>query len=338
MDMASSVTAIKLGDVDGDGLTDIIAAPGRTSGGLTWLGNGNGTFGPTPLTILPGESQADVALGDFTGDGRLDLIFTSSRNAYSSLTVNSGDRMFSTLFLPPTHIPGGAVTVLAVDFNGDGKMDFVADNKLFLNQGGGTFGDPMTLGTAVRAAADLNGDGKVDFVGGGDGIRVLLNKGDGTFAPGAGVPYAVGTGNGNSVHNLSVGDLNRDGRPDIATANDSGETTSVLLNKGDGSFGPATSYPAGAWPSSVQIGDLNGDGWPELVVANSALGTSSNGVGYVSIHRNKGDGSFGPPEKKFFDFMHTQSVALGDLNGDGKLDLVADLSSGGVAVMLNTTP
>jgi hypothetical protein len=89
---------------------------------------------------------------------------------------------------------------------------------------------------------------------------VLLNRGDGSFRPGG----AYRTGNG--PDSVAIGDLNGDGKPDLATANYNAESVSVLLNRGDGSFGARRDYPARV--NSVAIGDLNGDGKPDLATAN----------------------------------------------------------------------
>src|SRR5439155_17019628 len=101
----------------------------------------------------------------------------------------------------------------------------------------------------------------------------------GTFLPdtAAGAPlfaapfFSFDTGTG--PFSLAIGDLNRDGKPDLATANygiypDYGNTVSVLLGNGDGTFGPRTDYGTGSAPASVAIGDLNGDGKPDLAVSN----------------------------------------------------------------------
>ena len=81
---------------------------------------------------------------------------------------------------------------------------------------------------------------------------------------------------GHSAYSVVVGDLNGDGKPDLVTANPyfnpsiggRGDTVSVLLGNGDGTFGPTTDYDTGNSPVSVAIGDLNGDGTPDLETAN----------------------------------------------------------------------
>ncbi|MCW8141814.1 MAG: VCBS repeat-containing protein, partial [Planctomycetota bacterium] len=92
-------------------------------------------------------------------------------------------------------------------------------------------------------------------------VAVLLGNGDGTFA--AATAFAAGS----SPSSVAIGDLNGDGRPDLAVAN-LNSNVSVLLGHGDGTFAAATTFAVGATPQSVAIGDLNGDGKPDLAVAN----------------------------------------------------------------------
>ena len=114
---------------------------------------------------------------------------------------------------------------------------------------------------------------------------------------------------------MGIADLNGDGSPDLATANNHDNTVSVLLNRGDGSFEAAREYRTGSGPYSVAIGDLNGDGKPDLVTAN---GESNR----VSVLVNQGAASF-PAHVEYRTGSEPYSVAIGDLNGDGRLDLVA---------------
>jgi hypothetical protein len=133
-----------------------------------------------------------------------------------------------------------------------------------------------------------------------------------------------------------VGDVNRDGWPDLAAANDNDASASVLLNQGDGTFSAARVYPAGRWPTSVALGDLNGDGWPDLVVANSGYGNSNlERSHYLGVHRNQGDGTFETPAE-FLPVEFPYSLALADLDGDDKLDIVVG-NGGGISRSCSTT-
>jgi hypothetical protein len=135
---------------------------------------------------------------------------------------------------------------------------------------------------------------------------------------------------------VAIGDLNGDGKPDLATANFGSNTVSVLLGNGDGTFGARTDYGTGSSPHSVVIRDLNGDGTPDLATADLHSNT-------VSVLLGNGDGSFGV-KTDFGTGGYPASVAIGDLNGDGMLDLAvtnfdlysSDTVKSQVSVLLNT--
>src|SRR5437762_823927 len=140
--------------------------------------------------------------------------------------------------------------------------------------------------------------------------------GDVSFA----APRAFDTHGATSV---AIGDLNSDGRPDLAVANQGSFNVSVLLGNGDGTFAAAANFSAGFRPLSVAIGDLNGDGHPDLAVANHVH------PGKVHLLFGKGDGTF-RRHAIVFGGDRLDSVAIGDLNGDGSLDLVIS----GIEVLL----
>ena len=196
--------------------------------------------------------------------------------------------------------------------------------------GTGTF-DPdasYAVGDSPRSvfAADLDGDGDLDLVTAdrdNDRVSVLLNNGDGTFAPRS--AYDVG---GRAPQSASAADLDGDGDLDLATPNLIDGNVSVLLNDGDGSFPAYSTYAAGDWPRSVFAADLDGDADLDLAVTNYNSGN-------VSVFMNNGDGTFAP-QSVYPVGTSPLSVLAADLDGDGDLDLAtANDGSADVSVLFN---
>jgi hypothetical protein len=191
------------------------------------------------------------------------------------------------------------------------------------------------------AVADLNGDGKPDLVAAGEGakyssgsIEVLLGNGDGTFQ--TATTYSSGA---YSVSSMVVADVNGDGRPDLIVSgcsfqktvacpiNSSG-TVSILLGNGDGTFKAAVVYNSGGLEASaIVVADANGDGKPDILVTNTCFVTNPCGYlpyhdGAVSVLLGNGDGTFQSAVNYDSGGLGPISIAISDVNGDGKMDLL----------------
>jgi hypothetical protein len=132
---------------------------------------------------------------------------------------------------------------------------------------------------------------------------------------------------------LAAADFNGDGKVDLITSNHSNGTVSVLLGNGNGTFRKAVDYPAGSYPVDVAVADVNGDGKPDLIVADVGLGSNGYADAGVSLLLGNGDGTFQQAQPLDAGLLGVSSVAVADVNGDGKPDLVVG-GSGGVSLLL----
>jgi len=286
-----------------------------------------------------------MAAADLNGDGKLDLVGNPSGQNAISVRLGNGDGTFQSEVDYPTGCsPNNSLVVR--DFNEDGKLDVAVACtgvvSVLLGNGDGTFQpyiqspiDPGGVATGLDAG-DFNGDGKLDLVVGyqdlaGNDVSVLLGNGDGTFQ--APVDYATG----NEPNGVTVADLNQDGNLDIVAANFAvfaGNTVSVLLGNGDGTFQPQVEYTTSSGALNVIAADFNGDGKLDLAVVCACGNTNNCGnPDEVSILLGNGDGTF----QSRVDYPVTNfpvTLSSGDFYGDGKLDLlVADLNTAQVSLL-----
>jgi hypothetical protein len=303
-----------LGDLNGDGKTDLAVAnfcqlnsqDTCTGVVIVLLANGNGTFqGPPDYLVASNSSLGPLATADFNGDGRPDVaelaILNSDGSSQPSALVNvllaQADGTFvaaASTTVGPTLLNSFETLLVAGDFNHDGKPDLA------------------TIACADQTCTAL-------------GLAVLLGRGDGTFAaPLLSTPAPTRA--------LAVGDFNGDGKLDLAsvtnTCTDANDTVcnngfvNIRLGNGDGTFQPPVTFPfTGAETGSVTVGDFNLDGKLDLVVANGNCGDSDCQMGSLSVLLGNGDGTLQTAVNYSSGDFGANSVAIADLNGDGKLDL-----------------
>lgn len=285
-----------------------------------------------------------VVVADFNGDGNLDLAVTNQGGpdltaGSISVFLGNGDGTFqSAQNVATTPSPRSLVTG---DFNGDGIADlaysgfdptqFIAPMNVLLGNGDGTFrasGSYLGAGSGIYATGDFNDDGYTDIADVSGGVAPFLGNGDGTFRFTA--ISSLGQLGGTSG---VVGDFNRDGRADVALTT-GGDKITVLFGDGKGDFELSEVFFTATTTQnliSLAVGDLNGDGYLDLVAgSHSNSGAPAN----INVLFGKGDGTF-QTAVAYTAGKSPQSIAVGDFNGDGRIDLaLVNSGSDNVGILL----
>jgi hypothetical protein len=353
-------TDLVVADLNGDGLPELIdAEPGYISVYQN-LGGGNFSNEATEPYGSGVGNYSVLAVADFNGDKTPDVALMNSSE--DSVTIFDGVpgslpslRAASLLSPQPANV-SGALAEAVLDTNGDGNDDIVLFNTqpyvtspsltTALGDGKGNFVFKTALLNYTPGVndfidsetGDFNGDGRNDLILHTDqGVSLLLSNGDGTFTARtiAVLPFACITGKG------AIGDVNGDGKLDVViayggdVANPTCELPTIgapttpsgiftLLGKGDGTFQAAQFTAAGSEAFEPVLFDANGDGKLDVVLSDvpfSLIALGSSGTFNTLLLLGKGDGTFQPPSTLVANNVNTHTMA-GDVNGDGKTDLV----------------
>ncbi|MGQ0552729.1 MAG: FG-GAP repeat domain-containing protein [Planctomycetota bacterium] len=326
------VKRVLIGDVNGDGHKDLIACNSASNADQEmslFLADGFGGF-LTPVEIAEGLDAASGALlADLNGDGRLDYVLRFA------MAFGDGAGGFGPAV--PAPFSAGSNALATLDLNGDGHLDLASISasgaqprplQTALGNGAGGFAAPVNWPVAEYAqelcVADYDGDGRLDIalihaittahskltILHGDGVGGLI------------APLVVLSGYQAQSWDLTTADFDGDQRPDLAWPNKADDEVLVLRHKGSSLAFDAGLHANGtSWLRKVAVADLDGDGLLDAVMTRGhETGAEEHIVRWL------GDGSGGLHSLVgYYAGGKQEGLALGHLNGDGLLDVVATM-------------
>ncbi|SPE23836.1 conserved exported hypothetical protein [Acidobacteriia bacterium SbA2] len=293
---SANPTSVAVADFNGDKHLDLAVGTYTGENVNVFLGSGTGTF-TAGASLAAAQPVWAVVAGDFDGDGKLDIALGGLFEVF--VYLGNGDGTFGTSGFP---VPNntGAFALLAIDINGDKKLDLI---------------------TVERNGLDANTTFTV-------AINNTKTKGNPSFVY-PGFHYAAGY----QPSAIGLADFNHDGKLDAVVTNQGSNTASVLLGNGKGSFDPqVTTVTGGRQPYYMTSADFNHDKKLDLAISNASGGTTGNGL--VTVLQGKGNGTFTATQYQVGN--QSRGIVADDLNGDGFADLaVVNYSDNTVSVMIN---
>lgn len=328
--------AVSLGDLDNDGDLDLVTANDLE---LSLLQNQGGGRFSTQVSIQVGINPNSLQIQDLDGDLDLDLAVLSASDGALLVLKNDGSAQF---VQTPIQSVGSLQELAGGDFDGDSDVDLVGLQSipgnpldhlvLLFNDGTAVFtlSAPIEVGDVPSSISvgDIDGDFDLDLLvanqapdtGISDDVSVLLNLGDGQFAPQ--IFFTAGA----QAIGSALGDFDSDNTLDLAIADGRGKDIILLLNSGAGIFSTPVSIPVGENITQVAAGDFDSDSDLDLV---------TNGANRVNVFQNNGNMQFALAES-FFVGNNPLNLTVGDLNQDSIFDIVAaNLDSSSVSVLLS---
>jgi enediyne biosynthesis protein E4 len=339
-------TGVAVGDYDNDGFEDLyVAGYGHST---LYRNNGDGTF--TDVTASAGVAgsgwMTSAAWVDYDNDGRLDLIVARYMQwDFDDIYCGHREQGFRSYCHPDLFKPQ---SVLLFHNDGNGKFSEASHQA-------GVDKPSKGLGIAI---ADYDHDGYIDFMLANDSIPEFLfhNRGNGTFEE-VGLPSGAALdGNGTSFAGMGIDfeDYNNDGWPDIVITDLANQRYALFNNLKDGSFDYVTSATGLGQISLLHSGwgvrflDYDNDGWKDLFIAQShvmdTIQVNEPNLHYreapLLLHNEHGK-NFSDVSAMSGEVFHQQwtarGLATGDINNDGKLDVVVTSNDGPAWVLLNQT-
>jgi hypothetical protein len=339
--------AVVVADLNNDQKLDVATLHGVNAS--TYLSLSQGSTAKSTTYIGPFSLDGLLGSAQLNGDNALDLVYVDRGMQRALSILNSGSGMLltapQTLTLPASPLAGALA-----DLNEDGLVDLAmtkaSPDQLYVQPGLASGGFSATASTIIGigpqacalASGFFNADTRRDIAlleCGGQGVRVFLHMGGVNFS----APLNTPTRQGSSAPlSLAVTDFNLDGRQDIVVLNGSPGLSghvSVLSGNGNGTFANLTmldSIPSDF--ASVVMGDINGDGLPDVLLGPSSTITATS----IAVLLNNNGVTLQPPQLISLPTTHRSSfhsLAVGDVTGDGKADVVYSAAASDVVLIRN---